>query len=135
MDTPERILRESSTLAIVGLSRDPSKSAHSVPGALQRAGFRIVPVNPFGGDKLLDETVYPSLTAVPFPIDVVIVFRPSADVPPIAREAANIGAKALWLQQGITSNDARRIAEEAGMLFVEDRCSAVEMALHRILKS
>src|SRR5262245_43555943 len=118
MDTPERVLREFSTLAVVGASRDPNKSAHSVPASLQAAGFRIIPVNPFAGGTLFGERVYESLEDIPFPIDVVVVFRPSEDVPPIARQAARIGAKALWLQLGIVSAEARRIAEEANMLYV-----------------
>lgn len=134
MDTPERVLRQFSTLAVVGTSRDPNKSAHGVPASLQRAGFRIIPVNPFAEGTLLDERVYPTLASIPFPVEVVVVFRPSEDAPAVAREAAAIGAKALWLQQGIASSEARKIAEDAGMLYVEDRCAAVERALHRIDK-
>ncbi len=134
MDTAERILRDFSTLAVVGMSRDPNKSAHSVPASLQASGFRIVPVNPFAPGTLLGEHVYASLEEIPFPVEVVVVFRPSEDAPPVARSAVAIGAKALWLQQGIVSREARRIAEEAGLLYVENLCFAVERALHRIVK-
>lgn len=134
METAEHILRTYTTLAIVGASRDPQKSAHGVPASLKRAGFKIVPVNPSVEGSLLGETAYPSLSAIPFPVDVVVVFRPSKDVPPIAQEAVSIGAKALWLQQGITSTEARTIAEQAGLLYVEDQCTSVVRALHRITK-
>jgi len=134
MDLPERILRTYNTLAIVGASRDPQKSAHGVPASLKRAGFKIVPVNPSINGLLFDETAYPSLSSIPFPVDVVVVFRPGQDVPPIATEAVSIGAKALWLQLGITSPEAKAIAEQAGLLYVEDQCTSVVRALHRITK-
>lgn len=132
-ETAERILRESTTIAVVGLSRDPAKAAHSVPAALQAAGFRIVPVNPVA-DTLLDEPVYRSLSDIPHPVDIVNVFRPSPDAPPIAREAVRIGAKALWLQQGIVSAEARSIAEKAGLEYVEDLCIGVVRAVNGIRK-
>ncbi|OLT45249.1 succinate--CoA ligase [Saccharomonospora sp. CUA-673] len=126
--TAERVLAEASTIAVVGLSADPAKAAHSVPAAMQSAGFRVIPVHP-SADVLLGERVYRSLAEVPEKVDIVDVFRPSAEAPGIAREAAAIGAKALWLQQGITSAQAREIAAEAGMDYVEDQCIAVVRAL------
>jgi hypothetical protein len=102
-----------------------------VPYSLQRRGFRIIPVNPFA-DELFGERVYRSLTEVPEPIDLVDVFRPSADAPEIARQAVAAGAKALWLQLDIRSPEARRIAEAAGLEYVEDACTGVVAALHRI---
>ncbi len=134
MDTAERILRSFSTLAVVGASRDPNKSAQSVPAALQASGFRVVPVNPFADGELFGERVYATLEDIPFPVEVVVLFRPSEEVTPFARSAVAIGARALWLQQGIVSSEARRIAEAAGLLYVEDRCFAVERALHRVVK-
>lgn len=128
-----RILRAFETLAIVGVSRDPSKPAHSVPKAMQAAGFRVIPVNPYA-DELLGERVYRRLADIPEPVEVVVVFRPSEEAAGIAREAVAIGAKALWLQLGIESDEARRIAQAAGLLYVEDRCIGVERALHRITK-
>jgi uncharacterized protein len=127
VETSARIFREFSTIAVVGISRDPVKAAHSVPAALQAAGYRIVPVNPHGG-VLLGEPVYADLRAIPFPIEVVEVFRPSVEAEAVAREAVAIGAKALWLQLGISSEGARKIATEAGLLYVENRCMAVERA-------
>lgn len=133
MDTAERILRDFDVIAVVGASRDPDKAAHSVPKQLQGAGFRIVPVNPHA-DELLGQKVHRTLESIPFPIDIVLVFRPSPDVPPVAKSAVAIGAKALWLQQGIASPDSRRIARDGGLLYVEDECSAVVRSLHQIRK-
>ena len=104
-----------------------------MPAGLQRRGFRIIPINPFA-DELFGEPVYRSLTEVPEPIDVVDVFRPSGDAPGIARQAVQVGAKALWLQLDIRSDEARRIAEAAGLDYVENECTAVVSALHRITK-
>lgn len=129
------ILERYKTIAVVGMSRDPSKSAHSIPRALQTAGFRVIPVNPNAGDELLEQRVYASLADVPEPIEVVLVFRPSNEGETIAREAVQLGARALWLQMGIQSSEAKRIARENGLLYVEDRCIGVERALHRITKA
>lgn len=134
MDNTERILREFRSIAVVGLSRDPSKAAHAIPARMQRAGFRVIPVNPFV-DSVLGEKAYASLADVPEPVEVVLVFRPSTEAGGIAQQAVAIGAKALWLQQGILSDEARRTAEAAGMLYVEDRCMGVERAVHGIVKS
>jgi predicted CoA-binding protein len=98
---------------------------------LQRRGFRIIPINPFA-DELFGERVYRTLADVPEKVDLVDVFRPSADAPDIARQAVAIGAKALWLQEEIRSDEARRIAEEAGLEFVEDECTAVIASLYQI---
>jgi predicted CoA-binding protein len=133
MNEPEDILRAYSTIAVVGASRDPDKPAHDVPAQLKAAGFRIVPVNPHASE-LFGERVYPTLREIPFPIEIVLVFRPSADTPPVARDAVAIGAKALWLQQGIHSAEARRIAEAGGLAYVEDTCSAVVRSVARIRK-
>ncbi len=133
MDDAQNVLRAFSVIAVVGLSRDPSKAAHSVPAALQAAGFRIVPVNP-EAKTLLGEPAFASLTDIPFPIELVLVFRPARFAPAIAEQAVAIGAKALWLQQGIFSAEARRIAKSAGLLYVEDRCAGVERAVYGIVK-
>lgn len=133
MDTPERILREFGTIAVVGLSRDPDKAAHAIPRTMQAAGFRVIPINPVA-DELLGEKVYRKLSDVPEPVEIVLVFRPSAESPAIARQAVEIGARALWLQQGLTSAEARSIAESAGLVYVEDRCIGVERALRGVRK-
>lgn len=131
---PEEILAAATTIAVVGASRDPNKAGGSVPEGLQRRGFRIVPVNPYA-DTLFGEKVYRSLLDVPEKIDLVDVFRPAADAPAIARQAAQVGAAALWLQLDIRSQEAREIAEAAGMEYVEDECTAVIASLHRIRKT
>jgi len=133
MDNTERILREFRSIAVVGLSRDPSKAAHAIPARMQRAGYRVSPVNPFV-PEILGEKSYPTLAQVPFSVEVVLVFRPSAEAAAVAKDAVAIGAKALWLQQGIVSDEARHIAESAGLLYVEDRCMGVERAVHGITK-
>ena len=109
------------TIAVVGASSDPSKAAFAIPRYLKSQGFRIIPVNPKGGE-LLGEPVRTSLGEIDEPVDAVDVFRPADETPDIARQAAAIGAKVLWLQEGIHSDEAQRIAEEAGMAFVSDRC-------------
>ncbi len=127
------ILQAAKVIAVVGASRDPNKAGGSVPAGLQKRGFRIIPINPFA-DTLFGERVYRSLAEVPEKIDLVDVFRPAADAPDIARQAVAVGAKALWLQLDIRSNEARRIAEAAGLDYVEDECTAVTSSLYRIKK-
>jgi predicted CoA-binding protein len=127
------ILERAMTIAVVGASRDPDKAGGSVPAGLQQRGFRIIPINPFA-DTLFGERVYRSLSEVPVKIDLVDVFRPAADAPEIARQAVAVGAKALWLQLDIRSEEARRIAEAAGLDFIEDECTAVVSSLYRIRK-
>jgi predicted CoA-binding protein len=129
-----RVLERATTIAVVGASRDPDKAGGSVPYSLQRRGFRIIPINPYA-DTLFGEKVYRSLLDVPVKIDLVDVFRPAADAPEIARQAAAVGAKALWLQLDIRSDEARRIAEAAGMDYVEDECTGVVASLNRMRKS
>jgi predicted CoA-binding protein len=123
-ETVEKILRSYDTITVVGASAAPEKAAHYVPEHMQRHGWRIVPINPRGG-TILGEQVYPTLADAPRP-GLVDVFRPSAQTPDVARQAVAAGATALWLQLGIASAEARRIAEEAGLLYVEDRCLIVE---------
>ncbi len=120
-------------IAVVGASRDPNKAGGSVPAGLQRRGFRIIPINPYAG-TLFGERVYRSLADVPEKIDLVDVFRPAGEAADIARQAVAVGAKALWLQLEIRSDEARRIAEAAGLDYVEDECTAVTSSLYRIKK-
>ncbi len=134
MDLTERILREFRTIAVVGLSRDPSKAAHNIPARMQRSGFRVIPVNPYVAE-VLGEKSCARLTEVPEPDEVVRVFRPTEQAAAVAKDAVAIGAKALWLQQGIVSAEAKRLAEAAGLLYVEDRCMGVERAVLGIVKS
>ncbi|MEA2646726.1 MAG: uncharacterized protein QOE92_1809 [Chloroflexota bacterium] len=131
--TPREILQESTTVAVVGASRDRMKAAGSVPLALQRRGFRILPVNPHA-TELFGERAYRSLSEIEEHVDLVDVFRPSSEAAAVAREAVAIGAGAIWLQQGIVSVEARRLAEDAGIDYVEDLCIAVEAALEQVRK-
>src|SRR3954468_12503078 len=103
-----RILEEFQTFAVVGLSADPTKAAHSVPAAMQAYGWRVIPVNPHA-DHLLGEQVYRRLADIPEPVDFVNVFRPAAKAAAVTRQAVEIGARAVWLQLGITSLEARRV--------------------------
>lgn len=123
------LLDRVSTIAVVGLSADPAKAAHAVPRQMQAAGYRIIPVNPnHEGEELLGERVYGELAAVPDPVDLVNVFRRSQETPEVVRAAVAAGAPAVWLQLGIAHPESRRIAEEAGLDYVEDTCIAVERA-------
>jgi uncharacterized protein len=124
----QQILAEARVIAVVGASRDPRKAAHSVPVQMQRYGWRIVPVNPYA-DELFGERVYRSVADIPHPVDLVTVFRPSADAVDVVRDAVAAGAPAVWLQLDIRSAEARRIAAEAGVDYVEDRCLAIERAV------
>ncbi|MEV0943585.1 CoA-binding protein [Micromonospora wenchangensis] len=127
MRTAQQLLADSAVIAVVGASRDPGKAAHRVPAQMQRYGWRIIPVNPTV-DELFGERAYPSLADIPHPVDLVNVFRPARDAVEVVRQAAAIGAPAVWLQLGIVSAEAQRIAEAAGMDYVEDRCLIVERA-------
>ena len=127
--TLEGIYRQARTIAVVGASADESKAAHRIPAYLQQQGYRIRPVNPRGG-KLFGETVATSLAGIDGPVDVVDVFRPAEEAVEIARAAVAIGATVLWLQLGIVNDEARRLAEDAGLTVVMDRCIG---ATHREL--
>ena len=119
-DVVDRVLAMK-TIAVVGCSPKPERAGHYVAAYLKEHGYRIVPVNP-GHKELLGETCYPSLSAIPFPIDVVDVFRNPEVVLPVIDEAIRIKAKALWLQDGITHPEGEERAREAGLLVVSDDC-------------
>ena len=121
----ESILRSYKTIAVVGLSPDPGRASHRVASYMQSAGYRIVPVRP-DGDEILGEKVYHSLDDIPFPVEIVDVFRRSETVVPVAREAVRIGARVFWLQEGITNEEAETLCREAGLDVVSDRCILVE---------
>jgi uncharacterized protein len=131
--TPRQILEQSNTIAVVGASRHEEKAAYAVPLQLKLHGWRVIPVNPYA-DEIWGERCYPTLADVPEPVDMVDVFRPSAQAADVVRDAVAIGAKAVWLQQGITSPVARKIAEDAGVDYVEDLCTAVIRAIERLTK-
>ena len=125
MRSAQQILAESAVIAVVGASRDPSKAAYSVPAEMQRHGWRIIPVNP-SADELFGEPVYRSLADIAHPVDLVDVFRPAEEAVEVVRQAVAIGAPAVWLQLGIVSPQARQIAQQAGIDYVENRCVNVE---------
>jgi predicted CoA-binding protein len=120
--TPAQLLTKVRTIAVVGFSANESKPSHSAPMHLVRQGWNVIPVNP-NEDEVAGLRSYPTLADVPEPIDLVNVFRPAAETPEIARQAAEVGAAAIWLQLGIMSHEARQIAEAAGMAYVEDECA------------
>jgi hypothetical protein len=128
MRDAQQILADAAVIAVVGASREAYKPSHSVPLQMMRHGWRIIPVNPFV-DELFGVRCYPSLKDIGEPVDLVDVFRPARDAVDVVREAVEIGAPAVWLQSGIVSAEARRIATAAGIDYVEDRCLAVERAL------
>lgn len=124
-ETIRAILRESKTIAVVGLSPDPGRPSHDVARYMQAQGYRIVPVNPVIYEAL-GEKSYLTLRDIPFPVDLVDVFRRSEFVPPIAEDAVKIGAKALWLQLNVISPEGEETAERGGLRVVVDRCLKVE---------
>jgi predicted CoA-binding protein len=123
-DELRRLYAEAETLAVVGCSPNWSKPSCVVPSYMQSQGYRIVPVNPRERECLGEPSV-DSLAEVAVPVDVVVVFRPAEEAPGIARAAAALGMRCLWLQTGIVSDEARGIAEQAGLAFVADRCIGV----------
>jgi uncharacterized protein len=130
MNEPEairRILDQSRTIAVVGLSSNVLRASHFVGYYLQLHGYRIVPVNP-REKEVLGEKSYPSLLDVPFEVDAVNVFRNPDAAPGIAREAVEKGAKSLWMQFTVISPEAAKIGEDAGLDVVMDRCMKVEHA-------
>jgi len=120
-DVAEKILTSARTIAVVGLSPDPRRPSHGVARYLQRAGYRVIPVNP-KVDEVLGERAYPNLRQVPEPIDVVDVFRRSEFVGPIVDDAIAIKASAVWLQDGVVDGDAAARARAAGLDVVMDDC-------------
>ena len=120
-DELRRTYAETKTVAAVGASSDPSKPGHEIPRYLQGQGYRIIPVSPKGGE-LLGEHVYASLEEIDEPVDAVDVFRPPSESVGIAEAAVKIGAKVLWFQEGTESEEAIRIATDAGLTVVSGRC-------------
>jgi uncharacterized protein len=132
MRSPEQILSEAKTIALVGASRNPSRPSHDVMRYLLAQGYRVIPVRPLDYDDVLGILCVASVAEIEEPIDLVDVFRREDAAPAHAREAVEAGAKAFWLQLGLRSPEARRIATEAGLDYVEDRCTAV---VHRELQA
>ncbi len=126
----QQLLRNSETIAVVGLSGKPGRAGRTVPEYLQQHGYRIVPVNP-NLSEALGETAYPSLLEIPLPVDVVQIFRRPENVPPVVEDAIRIGAKAVWMQLGIVNQQAAARARQAGLEVVMDACMRTEhRAMH-----
>src|SRR5580765_8769758 len=127
----KQLLTDATTIAMVGASSNPDKASHGIMQKLQHAGYRVIPVNP-RETEILGERSYPSLIDVPERIDIVDVFRRAEDTPGIADEAVTIGAKALWLQSGIVSEDAAARATKGGLMTVMDACIGATHSLLRV---
>ena len=123
----QRVIHTATTIAIVGLSNNELRASYFVGYYLKRHGYRVIPVNP-RETEILAETCYASLLDVPERVDVVNVFRAPDALPGIARDAATIGAGALWCQFGVINEQGARIAEEAGLTVIMDRCLKIEHA-------
>lgn len=124
-----KLLRESRTLAVVGLSADGNRPSHSTAKYMQQHGYRIIPVNPrYAGQTILGETCVSSLEEICEPVDIVDVFRRAEDVLPLARSAVAIGSKCLWQQLGVANLQADSLARGAGLASVMDRCVKIEHA-------
>lgn len=130
MSIEKEIFENSRTIAVVGLSSNPARASHGVAEYFQQQGYRIIPVNP-NETEVIGEKSYPDLRSVPEPVDLVNVFRRSEHVPEIVEEAIAIGARAVWLQQGVTHAEAEQRAREAGLWVVSDACM---MVLHRVYR-
>ncbi len=125
MSIEKRILKDYRTIAVVGLSPKPSRPSHMVASYLKENGYKIIPVNPRAGE-ILGEISYPDLSSIPERVEVVDVFRRSNELPTIVEGAISVGAKALWMQEGVINAEAAERAREAGLLVVMDRCMLKE---------
>ena len=127
MSITKEILNKYKNIALIGASRNEDKTSTVVMKYLQGYGFKVYPVNPsMRGEKLLGETVFGKISEIKNKIEIVDVFRPSEEAIQIAHEAVEIGAKVLWLQLDIQSEDAKKIAETNNILYVEDKCTKIE---------
>ncbi len=115
------LLRTSRVIAVVGLSSNPLRPSHGVAGYMQEHGYRLIPVNP-QETEVLGEKAYPSLEDVPGKIDIVNIFRRSDFVPPIVEDAIRLGARAVWMQEGVVHEQAAARARATGLIVVMDRC-------------
>ena len=122
----QKILSQYRTVAIVGASPNPERPSHRVADFLKKEGFLVIPVTP-NADKVVGETAYPNLTSIPVSVEAVDIFRRSEDVLPIVEEAIAIGAKAVWMQEGIVNEEAAAKARKAGLLVVMNHCMRKEL--------
>ena len=130
MSIEEKILNSSRTVAVVGLSSKPDRPSYKAASYLKEQGYKIIPVNPTERE-ILGEPCHPDLASIPEPVDVVDIFRRSEEVLPIVAEAIRIGAKAVWMQEGVINEEAASRAREAGLMVVMDKCMRKEhLKLH-----
>ena len=123
--TIRKVLRNSKTIAVVGLSPKPHRPSHQVASYLMEVGYTIIPINP-GQDNILGRTCYPNLRAIPTPVDMVDIFRRQETVLPIVEEAISIGAQFIWMQEGIINKEAAAKAESAGLIVIMNRCTKID---------
>jgi predicted CoA-binding protein len=129
LDELRNILTRSKTIALVGASSSPERESHAIMKRLMASGYRVIPVNP-KEEQILGQKSYPSLGDIPEAIDIVDIFRRAEDTPPIAEEAVRVGAKVLWLQLGISNEDAAARATAGGLIVIMDRC--IGRTLHEL---
>ena len=127
MSEVKDILSKYKTIAMIGVSKDPTKPSTIVMKYMQKYGFKVYPVNPLAkGKKILGEEVFAKLTEINKPVDIVDVFRPSKEAYGIAEDAVKIGAKVLWLQLGIRDENAKKLMEKNNINYVENKCTKME---------
>ena len=131
MSDIKNILSKYKSIAMIGVSNDPTKASTIVMKYMQKYGFKVFPVNPKAkGQKILGEEVFEKITDIKDQVDIVDVFRPSREVLDIAKDTVNIGAKVLWLQLGIRSEEAKKIVKENKIEYIEDKCTKMEYQKH-----
>lgn len=123
--TIHKVLRDSKTIAVVGLSPKPHRPSHQVAIYLMEVGYTIIPVNP-GQNTILGRTCYPNLRSIPTPVDMVDIFRRQEAVFPIVEDAISIGAQFIWMQEGIINKEAAAKAESAGLTVIMNRCTKID---------
>ena len=125
VETLRALFADMRHIAVVGLSPKENRPSNMVARYLLEAGYEVIPVNP-GQEEILGRRCFPDLPSIDTPVDVVDIFRRADQVEPVVRDAITIGAKAVWMQQGIVNEQAARLAEEAGLLVIMDRCLKVD---------
>ena len=131
MSEIKNILSKYKSIAMIGVSNDPTKASTIVMKYMQEYGFKVYPVNPSAkGQKILGEKVFAKITDIKERVDIVDVFRPSREVLDIAKDTVNIGAKVLWLQLGIRNEEAKKIVKENKIEYIEDKCTKMEYQKH-----
>ena len=127
MSEIKNILSKYKTIAMIGVSKDPTKTSTIVMKYMQKYGYKVIPVNPSAkGEKILGENVYEKITDIKEPVDIVDVFRPSKEAFSIAEDTVKIGAKVLWLQLGIRDENAKKLMEKNNIDYVENKCTKME---------